>query len=330
MSKAYKPTEIEGKWQERWAQDRLHEAVDFAPRPKWYSLVMFPYTSGDLHIGHWYNYAPGDAHARFMRMRGYNVMHRMGFEASALPAENAAIKSGIPPYVWTMQNIEKMERQLRSMGASFDWRRELASCLPDYYKWTEWFFLQFYKHGLAYRAKAPANWCPSCATVLANEQVVEGTCERCHTAVIRRELEQWFFRITKYADELLEMSQIQLPEPIKTMQRNWIGKSHGAEIVFRAENGAPMPVFTTRPDTVYGVTFMVMAPEHPLVAQLTTPDRRAEVEAYVEMTRRESEIERLSTEKEKSGVFTGAYAVNPLNDERVPICIADYVLLSYG
>src|SRR3990172_11185039 len=192
------------------------------------------------------------------------------------------------------------------------------------------FFLQFYKHGLAYRAKAPANWCPSCATVLANEQVVEGTCERCHTAVIRRELEQWFFRITKYADELLEMSQIQWPERIKTMQRNWIGKSHGAEIVFRAENGAPMPLSPTRPDTVYGVTFMVMAPEHPLVAQLTTPDLRAEVEAYVEMTRRESEIERLSTEKEKSGVFTGAYAINPLNDERVPICIADYVLLSYG
>ncbi|MCL4534557.1 MAG: leucine--tRNA ligase [Bacteroidetes bacterium] len=331
MAERYDPVAIEKKWQARWEQTGLYRVTEDPARQKYYALVMFPYTSGDLHIGHWYNYGPADAHARYKRMCGYNVLEPIGFDAFGLPAENAAIRSGIHPFQWTMRNIENMRRQLRSIGAMYDWGREVVTCLPEYYKWTEWLFLQLYKHGLAYKAKAAANWCSGCATVLANEQVVEGTCERCHTPVVRRELEQWFFRITRYADELLEdLDGLEWPERVVNMQRNWIGKSYGAEIVFRSEAGDAMPVFTTRPDTVYGVTFMVLAPEHPLVERLTTPDRRADVETYVDMTRKETEIERLSTEREKTGVFTGAYAVNPLNGERVPIWIADYVLLTYG
>ena len=330
MSERYDAAKIEAKWQAKWAADKLYEAKETSDKPKWYALDMFPYTSGDLHIGHWYNYAPSDAHARYKRMRGFNVMKPIGFDAFGLPAENAAIKSGVHPFVWTMRNIQNMERQLRTIGAIFDWSREIATCLPEYYKWTEWFFLQFYKHGLAYKAKAPANWCPTCNTVLANEQVIDGRCERCESVVSRRLLEQWFFRITAYAEELLNFDGIEWPERVIAMQRNWIGKSVGAEIVFRAPNGADMPVFTTRPDTVYGVTFMVLAPEHPLVEQLTTPEQRPQVQAYVEMAARETEIERLSVEKEKTGVFTGAYATNPYNGQPVPIWVADYVLLSYG
>jgi len=292
--------------------------------------VMYPYPSGDLHIGHWYNYAPADVFARFKRMQGYNVMHPIGFDAFGLPAEGAAIKHGIHPFTWTVRNIERMRVQLRSLGAVFDWSREVATCFPEYYKWNQYFFLKFYEKGLAYKAKAPANWCPSCNTVLANEQVIDGRCERCGTEVTRRDLAQWFFRITDYADELLDFSKIDWPERIKIMQTNWIGRSTGAEIVFRAENGQPIPVFTTRPDTTYGVTFMVLAPEHPLVEQLTTPDRRQAVQDYVEAARRQTEIERLSTEREKTGVFIGAYCINPLNGERVPIWIGDYVLYSYG
>ena len=327
--------QIEQKWQQKWAADPLYKVREDDPRPKYYHLTMFPYTSGDLHIGHWYAMAPSDAHARFKRMQGYNVLHPMGFDAFGLPAENAAISHGIHPYVWTMQNIERMRQQLKSLGAIYDWSREVITCLPEYYKWTQWFFLKLYQAGLAYRAKAPVNWCPNCQTVLANEQVVgEGLCERCKTAVTRKDLEQWFFRITDYAEELLDHSHIEWPERIKIMQKNWIGKSEGVEIAFGLEKEGleekEIRVFTTRPDTIYGVTFVVLAPEHPLVAKLTSPERREEVERYVEWARRQSEIERVSTEREKSGVFIGAYAINKLNGGRVPIWIADYVLMSYG
>ena len=327
----YQPQEIEPKWQQRWADDRLYQAGEDDPRPKWYALTMFPYTSGDLHVGHWYAMAPSDVHARFMRMKGYNVLHPMGFDAFGLPAENAAIKRGIHPSKWTMDNVERMREQLKRMGSIYDWRREVVTCLPDYYKWTQWFFLKLYEGGLAYRGKAPVNWCPQCQTVLANEQVVgEGLCERCDSPVVHQDREQWFFRITRYAEELLDFSKLQWPERIATMQRNWIGRSEGVEIIFDLDDGGEFRVFTTRPDTTYGVTFVVLAPEHPLVERLTTPEHRDEVERYVERARRQSEIERTSTEREKTGVFTGSYVVNRLNGERVPIWIADYVLLSYG
>ena len=335
MPAKYNPHEIEEKWQQKWAEDKLYEVGEDDPRPKWYALTMYPYTSGDLHIGHWYAIAPSDVHARYKRMRGYNVLHPMGFDAFGLPAENAAIKRGIHPFTWTMQNVENMRRQLKSLGAIYDWSREVVTCLPEYYRWTQWFFLKLYEAGLAYRDKAPVNWCPQCQTVLANEQVVgEGVCERCGTAVSRRDLEQWFFRITRYADELMEYNGVDWPERIKIMQRNWVGKSQGTEVSFGLDHPGvdekEIRVFTTRPDTTFGVTFMVLAPEHPLVARLTSPDKKAEVEAYVAKSGRQSEIERLSTEKEKDGVFIGAYAINRLNGEKVPIWIADYVLLSYG
>jgi len=334
MTANYNPQEIEKKWQQRWAEDRLYEVTENSPKPKYYALTMFPYTSGDLHIGHWYAMAPSDVHARFRRMQGYNVLHPMGFDAFGLPAENAAIKRGIHPFTWTMQNIDNMRRQLKSIGAIYDWSREVITCLPEYYRWTQWFFLKLYENGLAYRGKAQVNWCPHCQTVLANEQVVDGFCERCGTAVSRRDLEQWFFRITKYADELMQHDGIDWPERIKTMQRNWVGKSTGTEISFALDHPGvaekEIRVFTTRPDTTFGVTFMVLAPEHPLVEKLTSPDKKAEVEEYIARSRRQTEIERLSMEREKDGVFIGAYATNRLNGEKVPIWIADYVLLSYG
>ncbi|UCG83647.1 MAG: leucine--tRNA ligase [Dehalococcoidia bacterium] len=335
MTPKYRHQDIENKWQAKWEADRLYQVHESSERTKWYALTMFPYTSGDLHIGHWYAMAPSDVHARFKRMQGYNVLHPMGFDAFGLPAENAAIKESIHPYTWTMQNVEYMRRQLRTLGAMYDWSRELVSCLPDYYRWTQWFFLKFYESGLAYRGMAPANWCPQCQTVLANEQVVgEGLCERCGTPVIRRDLEQWFLRITKYADELLEYTEAEWPERIKVMQRNWIGRSTGVDISFGIDiegvDDKEIWVFTTRPDTIYGVTFFVLAPEHPLVEKLTTPEYKDEVQEYVERARSQTDIERLSLEKEKTGVFIGAYAINKLNGERVPIWIADYVLLSYG
>jgi len=331
----YDPQEIEKKWQDKWAADRLYEVRDDDNRPKFYALTMFPYTSGDLHIGHWYAMAPSDVHARFKRMQGYNVLHPMGFDAFGLPAENTAISRGIHPYTWTMENVENMRRQLKTLGAIYDWNREVITCLPEYYKWTEWFFLKLYQAGLAYRGEAPVNWCPSCQTVLANEQVVgEGSCERCGTGVIRKQLEQWFFRITRYADELLDFGGIDWPERIQIMQRNWIGKSTGAEISFGLEHKGvdtkEIRVFTTRPDTIFGVTFFVLAPEHPLVPQLTTSEHKAEVEKYILQAQRQTEIERTALEKEKSGVFLGSYVINKLNGERVPIWIADYALLGYG
>ncbi|MGH2457409.1 MAG: leucine--tRNA ligase [Chloroflexota bacterium] len=330
MAEKYDAPTIERKWQSQWEADELYHADETSNRPKWYALDMFPYTSGDLHIGHWYNYAPSDAHARYKRMRGFNVMKPIGFDAFGLPAENAAIKSGIHPAIWTIRNIHRMREQFRQTGVGFDWKRELATCLPTYYRWTQWLFLQLYKAGLAYKTLAPANWCPSCQTVLANEQVVEGHCERCETPVTKKNLEQWFFRITRYADELLSFEGIDWPEKVKVMQTNWIGKSTGVEIIFKTEPGDALPVFTTRPDTIFGVTFMVLAPEHPLVPKLTTPEQASAVQQYVEDAKRETEIERLAVGREKTGVFTGSYAINPLNEERVPIWIADYVLLTYG
>jgi leucyl-tRNA synthetase len=334
MVDKYNPQEIEKKWQEKWAEDRLYEVTEDSTKPKYYTLTMFPYTSGDLHIGHWYAEVPADVRARFKRMQGYNVLRPMGFDAFGLPAENAAIQRGIHPFTWTMQNIDNMRRQFKSIGAIYDWSREVITCLPEYYKWTQWFFLKLYEHDLAYRGKAPVNWCPRCQVVLANEEVVAGKCWRCDSEVARRDLEQWFFRITRYADELMEYDGIDWPERIKIMQRNWVGKSVGAEISFALDypgvKEKEIRVFTTRPDTVFGVTFMVLAPEHPLVAKLTTPARKAEVEDYILRSRQQTDIERLSTEKEKDGVFTGAYVLNRLNGEKVPIWIADYVLLSYG
>jgi leucyl-tRNA synthetase len=327
----YDPLQIEPKWRAKWEADRLYKVSDNDPRPKWYGLTMFPYTSGDLHIGHWYAMAPSDVHARFKRMQGYNVMHPIGFDSFGLPAENAAIKRGIHPYKWTMDNVDNMRRQLKTIGTCYDWDREVNTCLPDYYKWTQWFFLKLYQAGLAYKAQAPANWCRQCQTVLANEQVLaDGTCERCSTTVIKKDLEQWFFKITSYAEKLLNHDSIDWPERIKLMQKNWIGKSIGTELVFGLEDGSEFSVFTTRPDTVFGVTFMIFAPEHPLVQKLTTDDRKKEVEAYIKATGTQTEIERLSTEQEKSGVFTGAYAINKLSGDKVPIWIADYVLMSYG
>jgi leucyl-tRNA synthetase len=330
----YEPKAIEKKWQTRWEAEQLYTAPDHSPKPKFYNLVMLPYPSGDLHMGHWYNYSGADAYGRFKRMHGYNVMQPMGFDAFGLPAENAAIKRGIQARTWTLANIDKMRQQLRVMGAQWDWNREVVTCLPDYYTWTQWLFLQFYKRGLAYRTKAPANWCPGCNTTLANEQVLaNGTCERCGSVVIRKEIDQWLMRITDYAERLLDFSAIEWPEKTVTMQRNWIGRSEGAEVRFFTEidgKKEEIPVFTTRPDTIYGATFFVLAPEHPWVEKITTPEQQAEVTAYVEQARHMSEIERMSTEKEKTGVFTGGYVTNPVSGEQIPVWIADYVLMNYG
>ena len=332
--RGYVPGEVEAKWRDRWADDGLYQVNDDDPRPKWYELHMYPYPSGNLHIGHWYAMSGADIHARLKRMQGYNVLHPMGFDAFGLNAENAAIKDGVHPRAYTEANMANMRKQLRSMGTMYDWDREVVTCAPEYYRWNQWIFLQFYKAGLAYRANAPVNWCPKDNTVLANEQVIEGLCERCDTPVTHRDMVQWFFRITEYADELLDQTKIDWPEKINIMQTNWIGRSEGVEIEFDiSEHGldeTAFKTFTTRIDTIFGVTFVVIAPEHPLVDKLTTAERRNEVEAYVERARLATEVERLSTEKEKTGVFTGAYCVNRLNGDRVPIFVADYVLSTYG
>ncbi len=330
----YDASAVEARWQARWEADGINHARDGDPRPKFFLLTMYPYPSGDLHVGHWYAMAPSDAVARFKRRCGYNVMFPIGFDAFGLPAENAAIEHGIHPYTWTMENIARMRRQLRSMGAMWDWPREIVTCDPEYYTWNQWFFLKMYDCGLAYRALAPVDWCPKDNTTLAREQVVgdERVCERCGTPVIKKNLEQWFLKITAYADELLDFSQIEWPERVRTLQTNWIGRSQGVEfeVPVRDRPGARFRVFTTRPDTVYGMTFCVLAPEHPLVDELTTVERRGEVDAYKFKAARASDIERLSTEKERDGVFIGAYAINPMNQAPVPIYIADYVLLTYG
>ncbi|MGC8873585.1 MAG: leucine--tRNA ligase [Chloroflexia bacterium] len=332
MPERYNPAKIEAKWQKYWEETGLYRTVEDPTRPKYYFLTMLPYPSGDLHLGHWYAMAPSDAKARYLRMRGYNVFFPIGFDAFGLPAENAALKHGIHPKEWTYANIARMRNQLRSMGAMWAWDREAVTSDPEYYRWTQWFFLQFYKRGLAYRKFAPVDFCPTCNTTLAREQVwgEDRHCERCGTPVIRKELEQWFFKITDYAEELLDFSKIDWPEPVRVMQTNWIGRKEGANVVFRSEAGDPIEVFTTRPDTLWGATFMVLAPEHPLVDRLTTAEHREAVEAYRYQAARQSEIERLSTEKEKTGVFIGAYAINPVNGDRIPIWIADYVMMAYG
>ncbi len=331
----YSPSDIEKKWQQVWEETGLNHADDNDPRPRFYNLVMFPYPSGDLHIGHWYNYTGVDVYGRFKRMNGFNVMQPLGFDAFGLPAENAAIKRGVQAYKWTLSNIDKMRQQLKTMGGIWDWQREVVTCLPDYYKWSEWLFLKLYEAGLAYRAKAPVNWCPSDQTVLANEQVlVDGTCERCGAVVIKRELEQWFFKITAYADRLLEYKDINWPEKTMLMQKNWIGRSEGARVNFKVVTlggeEIDVPVFTTRPDTLFGVTFFLLAPEHSLVEKLTTPAQKAAMDAYIANASTETEYERQNVEKTKTGVFTGSYAINPINDEKVPVWVTDYVLMGYG
>ena len=331
MSKNYQPHEIEVKWQQKWDATQIYRSQVDWERPKHYALTMLPYPSGDLHIGHWFAMTPSDARARWMRMRGYNVMFPMGFDAFGLPAEQAAISRNIHPWKWTYSNIERMREQLRSMGAMFDWEREAISCTPEYYKWSEWFFKKFYENGVAYRGTALVNWSETLQTVLANEQVIDGRDERTGQPVVHKMMEQWFFAITKYADELLDFESLDWPEPIKIMQSNWIGRSEGARVTFRTEfSGHPIEIFTTRPDTLWGSTFMVLAPEHDLVHKIATEDQRAAVEAYVQQTAQETEIERMLDDREKTGVFTGAYAINPVNDERIPIWIADYVMITYG
>jgi len=333
MMENYPFREIEEKWQKRWTKSGLNTVDLKDASRKLYCLVMFIYPSGErLHTGHWYNYGPTDTWARYQRMRGYNVFEPMGYDAFGLPAENYAIEHGVHPANSTAENVSQIRKQLQAMGAMYDWDKEIDTSSPEYYRWTQWLFLQLYKKGLAERKKAPVNWCPSCKTVLANEQVIEGHCERCENPVTHKDLEQWFFKITAYADRLLDgLDGIDWPEKTKTMQRNWIGRSEGVEVVFRiAETDQKIPVFTTRPDTLFGVTYMVLAPEHPLVEELTPSEKRKEVSKYIEKARKESEIQRTSMVKEKTGVFIGTYAVNPINDEKVPIWIADYVLVSYG
>ncbi len=335
----YNPQQLEPKWQAKWAETGLYRQVIDHDQPKHYALTMLPYPSGDLHIGHWYAMTPSDARARFMRMKGYNVLFPIGFDAFGLPAENAAIKRNTHPQKWTYANIEKMRGQLRSMGAMFDWEREAISSDPSYYRWTQWFFKKLVEMGLAYRAMAAVDFCPNCNTTLAREQVWgdDRHCERCGTPVIKKDLEQWFFKTTDYAEELLDFSQINWPERVKVMQTNWIGKSTGADVVFKTSDfleksdvSYDIPIFTTRPDTLWGATFMVMAPEHPLVDKITTPEQVDAVLQYREQAQRMSDIDRESADREKTGVFTGAYAVNPVNQARIPIWVADYVLMGYG
>ncbi|MCC6297865.1 MAG: leucine--tRNA ligase [Anaerolineales bacterium] len=329
---SFNPQAFEPKWQAKWEADKLYRAVIDNSKPKHYALTMLPYPSGDLHIGHWYAMTPSDARARFKRMQGYNVMFPMGFDAFGLPAEGAAIKHNIHPKKWTYANIERMRTQMRSMGAMFDWEREAVSCDPEYYKWTQWFFIQLYKRGLAYRKKQAVDWCPSCNTTLAREQVKgeDRVCDRCGTPVIKKELDQWFFKATKYADELLRFDGIDWPEFIKVSQTNWIGRSEGASVIFHTEAGDPIEIFTTRPDTLWGATFMVMSPEHPLVEKITAPENQKAVSEYKAQAAKQTDIQREAKDKEKTGVFTGGYAVNPVNEERIPIWVADYVLMSYG
>ncbi len=329
---SFDPQAFEPKWQAKWEADKLYRAVIDNSKPKHYALTMLPYPSGDLHIGHWYAMTPSDARARFKRMQGYNVMFPMGFDAFGLPAEGAAIKHNIHPKKWTYQNIERMRKQMRTMGAMFDWEREAVSSDPEYYRWTQWFFIQLYKHGLAYRKKQAVDWCPKDNTTLAREQVKgeDRVCDRCGTPVIKKELEQWFFKATKYADELLHFDGIDWPEFIKTSQTNWIGRSEGASVTFKTETGDPIEIFTTRPDTLWGATFMVMSPEHPLVDKVTTAENAEAVHVYKAEAEKQTDIQREAKDKEKTGVFTGGYAINPVNEERVPIWVADYVLMSYG
>ena len=333
MEAVYPFKEIETKWQKKWEETGAHKLDMEDDTSKYYCLVMFIYPSGEkLHVGHWYNYGPTDTWARYKKMRGLRVFEPIGYDAFGLPAENFAIDKGIHPAKSTLDNINCIRKQLKAIGAGYDWSKEINTSSPEYYRWTQWLFLQLYKKGLAYRKEASINWCPKCTTALANEQVIDGSCERCGTQVTRKDMKQWFFKITDYADRLLEgLPEIDWPEKTKAMQKNWIGRSEGAEIKFQVDGSKEnIPVFTTRPDTLFGATYMVLAPEHPLVKKLTSDDRKQEAAEYVEKARQETEIERTSTIKEKTGIFTGSFAINPVNDEKIPIWISDYILLSYG
>lgn len=332
----YDPLEIEPKWQNRWREEKLHKAVFDPSKPKYYALDMFPYPSGSgLHVGHCEGYTATDIITRFKRMQGWNVLHPMGWDAFGLPAENFAIKTGIHPRITTDKAIGNFKRQINSVGFAYDWDREVNTTDPRYYKWTQWIFLQLYKMGLAYEGVMPINWCPSCKTGLANEEVTGGKCERCGTVVERKDLRQWILRITKYADRLLEdLSEVDWPESTLAMQRNWIGRSEGAEVIFTVATGAAsneqIKVYTTRPDTLYGATYVVLSPEHPLVDKLTTPQNISAIREYQAAARRKSDLERTELSKEKTGAFTGSYAINPVNNTQIPVWIADYVLATYG
>jgi leucyl-tRNA synthetase len=345
MDDRYNFQEIEATWRQRWEEGQTFHAPDSSDRPAYYTLEMFPYPSGaGLSVGHCKNYAPTDAFCRYKSMRGFNVLHPMGWDAFGQPAENEAIKQKRNPAEMVPEYAANYQRTLKVIGASYDWSREINSSQPDYYQWTQWFFLQLYHRGLAYRATAPINWCPKCKTGLANEEVKEGTCWRCDTLVEKRPMPQWYFRITAYADRLLEdLDGLQWSEGIKQMQREWIGRSEGAEVEFRVESRESrvgsgtteggsdvIRVYTTRPDTLWGATFMVLAPEHPLVETLTTAEQKAEVEAYVQRAKAMNEMDRANAERTKTGVFTGAYAQNPVNGEAIPVWVADYVLMGYG
>ena len=330
----YDFAEIEAKWQKIWAEEEAFKTTEDKSKEKYYVLEMFPYPSGKLHMGHVRNYSIGDVIARYKKMAGYNVLHPMGWDSFGLPAENAAIKNGIHPFTWTNQNMDDMREQLKSLGLSYDWDREVATCKPDYYRWMQWIFIQFYKKGLAYKKDNPVNWCPGCQTVLANEQVVDGACERCHTPVTKKHLSQWYLKITDYADRLLKDldNMPGWPDKVKSMQEHWIGRSEGAEVKFAIDGtDKELVVYTTRPDTLFGVTYMVLAPEHPFVSELTKGTEYEEaVNAYVEACAHKSELERTSLTKEKTGEFIGRYAIDPVNGAKVPIYISDYVMMDYG
>ena len=330
----YDFSKIEAKWQKKWDDEKSFKVTEDSQKPKYYTLEMFPYPSGNLHMGHVRNYSIGDVVARYKTMSGFNVLHPMGWDSFGLPAENAAIKNGANPKDWTFANMDNMRDQLKSMGISYDWDREIATCKQDYYKWTQWMFLQLYNNGLAYKKKSYVNWCPSCQTVLANEQVVGGKCERCKSDVGKKDLEQWFFSITKYADRLLaDIDKLKgWPEKVKTMQANWIGKSHGAEVNFKLDGtDTTLTVYTTRPDTIFGVSFMVMAPESPLVEDIISgSETEKECREFIHKMQFVKEVDRASTEVEKEGVFTGRYVINPLTNKKVPLYLANYVLMDYG
>jgi len=334
LEKEYYPQKIEKKWIEQWDKTNPYKAYDKSDKPKFYALSMLPYPSGKLHMGHVRNYTITDVIARFKKAQGYNVLHPMGWDSFGMPAENAAIQHGANPETWTLDNIKYMKSQLKKLGLSIDWDREVTTCLPDYYKWTQWLFLQLYKKGLAYKKTAPVNWCEKCSTVLANEQVIEGKCWRCDTEVTKKNLSQWFFKITDYAEELLaDIDKLKgWGDNVKTMQTNWIGKSHGAILKFKVKEveGLEIPVYTTRPDTAFGITYLVVAPEYKDIEKLTTPAQKAEVEKYRENAKKLSEIERLSTQRIKTGVPLGTHIINPFTNRECPVWVADYALVDYG